>query len=343
LQLLTILYLINNLRAHLTNCQDIVKTVTNKANTVQYWWVNHKQTFSKEFEGGYIWSPLKNKDNTFNRTYTNLTGTSIGDIVFSYAGGLIKAIGVVEENCIEAQIPPEFGQTGEQWNPNGHLVKVNWARLPVPFRPKDNLQHIAALLPTKFSPIQTNGNGNQKFYLTGISSELGTTLINLMVARDRFVSDILDDLTAGVEDEIQEKVINDSNISSAEKVQLIKARTGQGVFRNHVLEIESQCRITKVKEIRLLIASHIKPWRYSSNREKLDGNNGLLLSPHVDKLFDRGWITFSGSGKLIASGSTALAVMSRWNMRETGDFGKFTSEQSSYLEYHRDVVFNPSH
>ncbi|MGL6476290.1 HNH endonuclease [Aeromonas hydrophila] len=46
------------------------------------------------------------------------------------------------------------------------------------------------------------------------------------------------------------------------------------------------------------VASHIKPWSESNNTKHLDGNNGLLLPPHIDKLLDRGWITFSDSGDL---------------------------------------------
>jgi len=98
-------------------------------------------------------------------------------------------------------------------------------------------------------------------------------------------------------EEIQElevvEQINNAEIESTEKDQLIKARKGQGKFRQNVERIEKKCRVTGVVEKNMLIASHIKPWKLSSNIERLDGNNGLLLSPHIDKLFDLGWISFS--------------------------------------------------
>lgn len=78
---------------------------------MSYWWVNHKQTFTSEIEGGYIWSPKKNTNGAKNQTYLNLTLTKPGDIVFSYAGG-IKAIGVVSESFRELPKPSEFGKSG---------------------------------------------------------------------------------------------------------------------------------------------------------------------------------------------------------------------------------------
>ena len=81
-------------------------------------------------------------------------------------------------------------------------------------------------------------------------------------------------------------------IPETDKEQLIKARRGQGTFQVRVEAIEAACRVTGVKDRQFLVASHIKPWRASDNAEKLDGNNGQLLSPHVDKVFDNGWITF---------------------------------------------------
>lgn len=70
--------------------------------------------------------------------------------------------------------------------------------------------------------------------------------------------------------------------------QLVRARRGQGVFRANVLLRENYCRVTPVNESRHLKLSHIKPWRHATDIERLDGANGLLLSPHIDHLFESG-------------------------------------------------------
>ena len=56
-----------------------------------------------------------------------------------------------------------------------------------------------------------------------------------------------------------------------------------------------------------LIASHIKPWKVSDNVLRLDGSNGLTLAPRIDRLFDKGYITFSQDGSLFLSGSATPA------------------------------------
>ena len=80
---------------------------------MRFWWVNHKQTHLQEIEGGYIWSPKKKSNGAKNQTYINLTETNPGDIIYSFADGHIKAIGVVEKHCSSMPKPAEFGKTGD--------------------------------------------------------------------------------------------------------------------------------------------------------------------------------------------------------------------------------------
>ena len=119
---------------------------------------------------------------------------------------------------------------------------------------------------------------------------------------------------------------------------MTKARRGQGIFKANVRLIEKSCRVTGVSNIKHLRASHIKPWSVSNNSEKLDGYNGLLLSPHVDHLFDRGYISFNGSGSLLISKELNPRVLEQWSIG-AHNVGEFSSMQDQYLEYHRDVVF----
>ncbi len=76
---------------------------------------------------------------------------------------------------------------------------------------------------------------------------------------------------------------------------------GQGKFRANVQSVERACRVTKVERPEHLVASHTKPWRDSTNEERLDGENGLLLTPTIDHLFDKGFISFEDKGDLIVS------------------------------------------
>jgi hypothetical protein len=90
---------------------------------------------------------------------------------------------------------------------------------------------------------------------------------------------------------------------------------GQGLFRHRVAELEPACRVTGLDRQQFLVASHIKPWRDCDNHERLSGANGLLLSPHVDKLFDRHRISFAAGGGLICEHEAAREALRCWGDR----------------------------
>lgn len=82
---------------------------------------------------------------------------------------------------------------------------------------------------------------------------------------------------------------------------LILSRIGQGIFRSTLFEYWSACALTGLTEPAALRASHIKPWRESSNSERLDCYNGLLLAAHLDALFDAALISFEDDGTILIS------------------------------------------
>lgn len=140
-------------------------------------------------------------------------------------------------------------------------------------------------------------------------------------------------------DEVTEKVVqNRTDIGATERWQLVQSRRGQGNYRKNLESVETRCRVTGVTNLRHLRASHIKPWRVSTDFEKLDGNNGLLLSPHVDHLFDQGFISFTDTGDLIVAPSADLATFKFWQIELSMNVGAFRPEQRPYLTYHREFI-----
>ena len=118
------------------------------------------------------------------------------------------------------------------------------------------------------------------------------------------------------------------------------ARRGQGRFRDNVNAIERACRITRVERREHLIASHIKPWRRSDNSQRLDGENGLLLTPTVDHLFDQGFISFENDGRVIVSPVADPVSLQRMGVDPARkiNVGSFSAGQRSFLEFHRENV-----
>jgi hypothetical protein len=121
-----------------------------------------------------------------------------------------------------------------------------------------------------------------------------------------------------------------------ERMGLVTSRVGQGAYRKSLLyRWEFKCAVTKYNKADILIASHIVPWKDSSNEERLDVDNGILLSPNYDALFDQHLISFENSGRIILSDS-----LTKSNYTQLGVDGKETIMNLSagnftYLEKHR--------
>jgi predicted restriction endonuclease len=100
--------------------------------------------------------------------------------------------------------------------------------------------------------------------------------------------------------------------------------------------------VTGVNQKHHLRASHIKPWARSSDVEKLHACNGLLLAPHIDHLFDHGFITFDDKGEVIESPKLELEVIEKWGLDRRVPAKTFNSDQKFFLEFHRTQVFRSS-
>jgi len=306
---------------------------------MRYWWVSHNQTFEHEVFGGFLWSPKVDARNRRRYFYDTMIEAQPGDVVFSFAKSRIQAIGVVKRSADTAP-KPDFEGVGSNWSATGWFLEVEFDLLEEPYRPKDYIEQIAPLLPSKYSPLSSSGDGLQSVYLTSISKNLADLLI---VLSHRQLPDLireLDDPRDIELDEIIEMEIQSRQLQGdTEKVQLIKARRGQGLFKANVRQYERECRVTHVKAIKHLRASHIKPWRDSTDEEKIDGANGLLLAPHVDHLFDRGFISFAVEGDVLISRKLNHTILERWSIEVPLNVGSFKPRQKKFLEYHQDVIF----
>lgn len=125
------------------------------------------------------------------------------------------------------------------------------------------------------------------------------------------------------------------------KTKLVEVRTKQRLFRERLVSFEKGCRLTGIEDLRFLRASHIKPWASSQADERIDGQNGLLLAPHADLLFDQGWISFENNGKLLVACNLPTEVEAGLGLalRRGQRYGAFSQRQQDYLAFHRDVVF----
>ena len=128
-------------------------------------------------------------------------------------------------------------------------------------------------------------------------------------------------------------------LSETERTYLRSSRIGQGQFRKDLIsKYGRRCPITGIEQDQLLIASHIKPWKVCTNAERLDSSNGILLSALVDRLFDKGLVTFSEEGALIFSPSLSTGDRAKCGI-ENWQRLQLTSRSKLYMAYHRAVEF----
>jgi putative restriction endonuclease len=319
---------------------------------MRFWWVNQNQTYRQEVRGGYLWSPKLKANGAQNPFYDFMREMSPGDVVFSFAETWVKAVGLARSFAYEAPKPLEFGTAGAYWDQIGWRVDVRFHELSRgSIRPSQHMAMLAPLLPPKYSPLLPSGSGLQSVYLTRVEEPLAAMLVDLIGPEARAlvsghrVSEALPEIPTAIglvewEEHELARVRSDESIPETDRAAVVLARRGQGLFKQRVMRIERACRVTGVSLETHLRASHCKPWRDASNDERLDGENGLLLTPTVDHLFDRGFIGFEGNGDLIVA-----PVASRESLLRMGveverlvNVGTFSEGQRRYLEYHRENV-----
>jgi putative restriction endonuclease len=317
---------------------------------VRYWWVNQNQTYRHEVRGGYLWSPKRKANGGRNPFYDFMREVAPGDVVFSFADTFIRAIGFAASHAYEAPKPLEFGQAGAYWDTIGWRVDVRFVELRLPLRPTKHMDVLRPLLPRRYSPLRPQGGGLQNVYLTVLSNTLAARLIDLIGAEahrllsgHRAAEELRLQPAIGLieweEHEIN-RVREDAQLTETMRQAVIMARRGQGLFKERVMQIEHACRITGVTRIEHLRASHCKPWRDATNEERLDGENGLLLTPNADHLFDRGFIGFENNGDLLISPVAHTGSLARMGIstRRLHNVGRFSQGQRRYLEFHRESV-----
>ena len=321
---------------------------------MRYWWVNQNQTYHHEVRGGYLWSPKRKTNLAANPFYDFMREVAPGDVVFSFADTLIRAIGIAASHAYEAPKPLEFGQAGAYWDKIGWRLDMRFSELRLPIKPSAHMEVLKPLLPDRYAPLRANGAGLQNVYLTRVPDRLAAALVDLLgaeardlvlgyrVAEEAPITSAIG-LVEWEEHELSE-VNADTSLPETERQAIVLARRGQGLFKKRVMKIEHACRITGVNREEHLRASHCKPWRDATNEERLDGENGLLLTPTIDHLFDRGFIAFEDTGQVIVSPVAHRESLFRMGIQPGSPpkVGIFSSGQRRFLQFHRDNVLPKS-
>ena len=183
--------------------------------------------------------------------------------------------------------------------------------------------------PEYIAPLRTTV-GRHGFALGVTDSNLAATIA------------LLEDASRLETDDGTVRLVAPAEAPLTEKERLQAARIGQGDFRNAlVIAWDGTCPLAGVDHLSLLRASHIKPWRSSTNAERLDAFNGLLLAAHVDALFDRGLISFEDDGTLLISSTISQNNLDRLGIVRGAMISGLDARHGTYLAHHRTHCFVP--
>lgn len=325
----------------------------------RYWWVNHKTTALRMIEGGYLWSPqhiVRKADGATinNETYNNMRRVSPGDLVVSFSYQKISYVGRASGFAFPSKKPLALAPLDTAWGDSGWLLPVAWTALEAPVAPRQHIDLLRSLLPEKYSPMKPDGNGNQNVFLAEISPAMFEVLCALADFDPALAGAAQQSAPTpeSMDEEAVQRIVASYAGYTTEAKAVVLARRGQGKFRQNVSSLEGACRLTGVSNPELLIASHIKPWRVCESEERLDGANGLMLTPSADRLFDRGFITFHDDGvaevsvRLPANDIGRLGLhlneVGQRRVLQTAQTKPFNPTQREFLDYHRRRVFLPA-
>lgn len=307
---------------------------------MNFFLVFQNRTNREESQGGYLWAPQHNADGQTFFYWESMKKVKRGDVIFSSFKGKMKSMNIAISDCFEAQKPQNF-DSGRAWIDKGWKVNAKYHTLVNPLKYKDYMDDILALQPDKYAPFHKNGGGNVG-YLFEIGSELGQFLLSL--AQSQGVRGIEQEDLQLLEQSSANNVIDhveDSlpeTLESTERDRIAKIRVGQGLFKRKLLRISNGCKLCGLKNSALLRASHSKPWKDSSNLERLDPYNGFLLCPQHDSLYDAGLISFTDEGGTLISGDIQPEEYALLNISPTTTI-RIHENHKTYIAWHREHVF----
>lgn len=294
-------------------------------------------TYEKEKAAGIIWSPKKDKGGNLPHSWLRMKEVQEGDRVFHYVKGDIIAISVALTDYTESK-KPDMMKNYEQWEDEGYLVSLQYNELDRPLNVKENFTDILPHLPFKYSPFQQDGNGNQG-YLYPCNEELAIKLLELISDANIYQEDNEQlELAIGTVRRTERNTLVPV-IAETEAEAKTKIRQGQQKFKRELLPFwNHQCALCGIDLPALLRASHSKPWKDSTDSERINPYNGVLLCCNHDALYDKGYITFDGQGRLHISSLISEDEYVKYDLNSKQKILRY-EENKPYFKWHKRNIF----
>jgi hypothetical protein len=289
-----------------------------------FWIVYQGNTWKRARAGGYLWAPKLGKKQQAQEYWTNMARVQPGDLIFAGVDNALRAIAEVTQPAYTAERPDP--RDDQYWYGEGWRLDVRYTDLPSPFYYADWLPAVAGEMPAKYSPFSSGGRPNQG-YLFALPNSAGEYLVERAAAMGI-------DLISAAHAAAPPPPAGDT-----QRATLTSARLGQGKFRDLLMKRwKGTCPLSAVSHPRLLRASHIKPWSSSNNSERLDPDNGLLLSAAYDAAFDAYLLSFADDGSLVLAPDFLAAAAQSAGIDPGARLTGLPNSSLPYLAEHRALM-----
>lgn len=298
------------------------------------------ETYQEEKRLGMLWSPRKDKSGAVPPSYKRMQEVKKGDRIFHYVRGAIVAVSVAEENCRTDENMQHAELPGHA-DREGYVVRTEYHELEETLEIRDYIDELSPCLPVKYSAFQADGSGNPG-YLYPCNEELMIKMLEIIVLQNIHPA-------AQEQLELAIEVVRRTEhnplvnlIAETELAAKLKIQQGKKRLREQMLPLWShQCALCGVDLDILLEATPSKPWKDSTDKERIDPFNGVLLCRNHAALYKRGLITFDGKGSLIVSNRIAEEERS-FNGVDKKKKISMKRENRPYFRWHKKHYFMDS-
>jgi putative restriction endonuclease len=294
-----------------------------------FYWVNQGATYKEELQARCLWAPNVDAKGAKLSHWETMDLLTAGDIVFTYSSGYLRGLAVVDSAAVP-MLKPFAAGTPYSISQGGRIVFCTYttAATAVAFEKIISTADLKAQLSSGTNPVLTSAGKVAQKYLCPISSSAATEL-NVLLGGNAHPASFGFAASSSVP-----KAIDATTIKA-----IVDARVGQGRFRTELEKaFGNACPITRLNVLPLLRASHIKPWIASSNSERLDPDNGILLAAGIDAAFDKGYIGFDPeTGALLIKNGITSTELAHLGVPANAVLpaGFLTPGRKAYLQHHR--------
>ena len=310
----------------------LIRKAVKGCSGMNFYIVMQGKTYEQAKETGVVWCSIYDTSGQTPHSWERMTEVKQGDAIFHLVKGEIVAMSIAQEDCHIGENP--FDEAKEL----GNVFASAYEELYQPISIKDNFAQIKPLLPVKYSPFQHNGDGNQGF-LYPCNEMLAIKLLELMSD-----ANIYEENEQQLEFAIgpiaqKERHTLAPILIETEAEAKVKIRKGQQKFHKQLAPLwNHHCALCGIDLPELLVASHSKPWKDATDEERLDPYNGILLCSNHDKLYDRGYIAFDGTGKIHISPEIAPIDYVKYGIHAKMRVAR-VEDNKKYFKWHKREVF----